>query len=47
MNVPEEVIIPMFGCDHSSICKFEGAHKFGYKQILIVLQDWLDELKKS
>ncbi|KAN0101984.1 Ankyrin repeat-containing domain protein [Hyaloscypha variabilis] len=46
MNVPDEIILPMHDCDHSSICRFDGAHSWGYKAIVNVLQDWLDELEK-
>jgi hypothetical protein len=47
MFVPDEIILPMHNWDHSSIFRFEGAHNWGYKAILNVLQDLLDELEKS
>jgi hypothetical protein len=47
MSVPEEIILPMPGYDHSSICKFEGVHSVGYKIVLNVLREWVDELRKS
>jgi hypothetical protein len=47
MNIPDEIIQPMPGCNHNNICKFGGASSGGYKTVLNVLKDWVDELKKS
>jgi hypothetical protein len=47
MGIPGERIVPMHGCDHSTVCRFEGEASFGYQSILQVLQDWADEAKES
>ena len=44
MNISNERIVPMQGCDHRSICRFAGKHSESYKRVSNVLQDWVDEL---
>ena len=46
MDIAGERIIPMQGCDHRTICRFTGATSEGYKTILNVLQDWVEELNQ-
>lgn len=45
MNIPNERIVPMHGCDHRSICRFASKHSESYKRVSNVLQDWVDELE--
>jgi len=47
MGIPGERIVPMHGCDHSTICRFDGDSSFGYQSIFEVLQDWAEEAKES
>jgi metal-dependent hydrolase (beta-lactamase superfamily II) len=44
INISNERIVPMQGCDHSSICRFASKHSESYKRVYNVLQDWVDEL---
>lgn len=37
----------MHGCDHRTICRFEGDTSNGYKIILGVLMDVAEETKES
>ena len=46
MAIPEEVIIPMQGCDHSRICRFSGKTSDGYKSVQGILKPWADEAQK-
>jgi hypothetical protein len=47
IGFPEERIVPMHGCDHRTICRFEAETSNGYKSILGVLQDWADAAKEG
>jgi ATP-dependent helicase/DNAse subunit B len=44
MNISNERIVPMQGCDHRSLCRFAGKHSENYKRVSNVLQDWIEEL---
>ena len=44
MNIPNERIVPMQGCDHRSICRFSGKQSESYKRVFNVLHDWVDEI---
>jgi protein SERAC1 len=44
MNIPNERIVPMQGCDHRNICRFSSKHSESYKRVSNVLQDWINEL---
>lgn len=46
MDVADERIVPMQGCDHKSICRFAGETSEAYKTVLNVLQDWVEELNQ-
>lgn len=47
MGLPDERIVPMHGCDHKTICRFESETSSGYQSILGVLQGWADVAKES
>lgn len=44
MGVADERIVPMPGCDHRSVCRFAGESSGGYKSIIGVLPDWVEDL---
>ena len=44
MNISNERIVPMHGCDHRSICRFASKPSKSYKSVSNILQDWVDEL---
>jgi len=46
MDVADERIVPLQGCDHRSMCRFAGRESEAYKAILNVLQDWDEELNE-
>ena len=47
MDIADERIVPMHGCDHRSICRFTGQSSESYKNILSVLQDWTSEIPRG
>jgi hypothetical protein len=47
MGIPGERIVPMHGCNHTTVCKFEDETNFGYQSIFEVLRDWAEEAKES
>lgn len=46
MDVADERIVPLQGCDHRDICRFTGANSEAYKTVLNVLQDWIEEFNQ-
>lgn len=46
MGIPGERIVPMLGCNHTTVCRFEGESSFGYQSIFGVLQDWAKETRQ-
>jgi hypothetical protein len=47
MNSFGEIVIPMGGCDHRSICRFESAQSVGYENISAVLHEVADDVTNS
>lgn len=47
MDVARERIVPMHGCDHRSVCRFSGRDSEGYKIVLGVLQDWVNDINEG
>ena len=47
MDVADERIVPMHGCDHKSVCRFSGRTSDAYQTVLSVLQDWVEELNQG
>lgn len=47
MNIDEELIVPMDGCDHTTVCRFGNASSDGYKSILDVLVRYTTQVRES
>jgi hypothetical protein len=47
MFVPGEVWVPMPGCNHREVARFEGKESLGYNQILKKLSEVAEELTNS
>jgi hypothetical protein len=47
MNIDGELIVPMDGCDHTTVCRFENASSDGYKSILDVLVRYTAQARES
>jgi hypothetical protein len=47
MDVSNEVLIPMPGCDHRTICRFESDKIEAYQNVLGILQEVASEVTNS
>ncbi len=47
MDVSNEVLIPMAGRDHRTICRFESDKVEAYREVLAILQEVTSEVKNS
>lgn len=47
MDVSNEVPIPMLGCDHQTICRFESERSGAYQDVLRVLNEVASEVTTS
>jgi hypothetical protein len=47
MNLLAEIVIPMGGCDHRSICRFENAQSVGYEKVSAALHEVAVEVTDS
>lgn len=47
MDIPGERIVPMLGYNHKTMCRFDSKGSGGYKLILAVFLDWINELDHS
>ena len=47
MDMAGERIIPMEGCDHSSICSFSSNTSNSYKSVQAILKSWADEARQT
>lgn len=47
MDIDEEFFVPMDGCDHTTVCRFENASSEGYKSILDALKKYAAQARES
>jgi hypothetical protein len=47
MNVDTENVLSMGGCDHRTICRFEGVDSLGYKRVSAILKEVAVEVTNS
>ena len=47
MDISGERIVPMLGYNHRTMCRFDNRDSEGYKMILGVFFDWVEELSYS
>lgn len=47
MNVATETIIPMSGCDHRTVCRFDSKKSESYKSVLSILKEAVEEATTS